>query len=1200
MVWRCRYCGRDDFLTQRGWSQHLNNNVVCARRRAADLSHERTNNRDDSDLSSLDDDSLAQGNQEDESSSGYSPAEDDYPNMLRTNSSASSDDFEETEPVAAETRQELFRMVNEMRQFGRNIGLHNNDIDEGEDGINQDEDDYFAPSDDSVDPQPLDQREVNQRQQNVDGLWDDFWPLGLSSSEEEAKSEEEDDGEQPVNSKLMEEWDAFTNPRRFVAPLQPKEVSGVRLLHALREKKAPLAAYEKIFSWHLKENGFINEFNTLKDAAKKDIFMGRNALLDRLAPRHNLEGKEPMVKKIRLPSSKEVVEIPYHRFEDCLMQLLTDPRIKDDDYAFFNNDPMEPPPPDLDYVSNTNTADAHTDSHERLVDGEEGKQLMGVIWYLDSAVTGHFAALPVLVLKFSLSIFTRQARQKEHCWAKLAYLPEVQKNEGRAKKLLAESHHMEARDVEIFQGEGEDTDNEDDSQGSVADDDSSADNFPPIKAQDFHSMLDAVLESYLEVEKSGFMWKHFYRGRQFPPIQYVVRTSYVKVDTDEADVLCGKFKSRGRNVKHVCRNCHCPMDEADNILRTYRCKTQTEIEKLVNNNEVERLRAMSQHCMKNAWHKVRFLQAKNRPKRGIHGGSPCEKLHQFDLGVLPTTRTEFFEQVGESSEVAKDIDGLAIVYGMKLQHQSDRTMPSTNFGKGIKEGKLMARQYKGVLLILGSVLRSTMGRKLLSPKKNFKTAEERADWLMLVETLLQWDAYLGEPKMLRKHVKRLRRKHKIIMYLLLKVVKRKKGMGLKTNKFHAILHMMDDILLYGVPMEMDTGANESHHKASKRAARTTQRNRRTFNLQVARRLFQDLVIDLAIEEIENGIGNWEYYGRYDPYGSFDSSSSSSDFPRQDDSIDSQVSKPMAEAVAPSPELESDQDGQETDLTLPDVDQMPPNVDQTSASGSSDDLEIITDGARIRVYREPNGEEAFDFLSRSKTADKAKLDNELISFLIGLQDELVDCLDHNELQVYTRHKRGQDIWRAHPNFRGTGPWNDWVMVDWAGYGVRPAHVKCFVVLSGEDIDQQRVEYGGILVKEGTHAVVESAEYLEDSDYFDEKELGSTRKMSRKKISAWKDKKRTEGKVERIHSELFVPIKKEVGLIEDQEVKERIYYLADTEAFVDTCTVVPDIGGPPNMYFFVRPRSQWSNLFTEWLEQPHKYDEKLDELDPELTD
>ena len=83
------------------------------------------------------------------------------PHVLRTNSSSSSDNFEETEPVAVESRQELCRMVNEMTQCGRSIGLHNNDVDKGEDDICRDEDDYFTPSDDSVDPQPLDQREVN-------------------------------------------------------------------------------------------------------------------------------------------------------------------------------------------------------------------------------------------------------------------------------------------------------------------------------------------------------------------------------------------------------------------------------------------------------------------------------------------------------------------------------------------------------------------------------------------------------------------------------------------------------------------------------------------------------------------------------------------------------------------------------------------------------------------------------------------------------------------------------------------------------------------------------------------------------------------------------------------------------------------------------------------------------------------------------
>ena len=41
--------------------------------------------RDNLDLSSLDDDSLAQGNQEDESSFGYSSAEDDHPTTCVAN-----------------------------------------------------------------------------------------------------------------------------------------------------------------------------------------------------------------------------------------------------------------------------------------------------------------------------------------------------------------------------------------------------------------------------------------------------------------------------------------------------------------------------------------------------------------------------------------------------------------------------------------------------------------------------------------------------------------------------------------------------------------------------------------------------------------------------------------------------------------------------------------------------------------------------------------------------------------------------------------------------------------------------------------------------------------------------------------------------------------------------------------------------------
>ena len=71
-----------------------------------------------------------------------------------------------------------------------------------------------------------------------------------------------------------------------------------------------------------------------------------------------------------------------------------------------------------------------------------------------------------------------------------------------------------------------------------------------------------------------------------------------------------------------------------------------------------------------------------------------------------------------------------------------------------------------------------------------------------------------------------------------KVAERSTGMGLNIMKFHAITHLMDDILAFGVPLEFDTAANESHHKPAKHAARLTQRNEDTFQWQVAQRMFE--------------------------------------------------------------------------------------------------------------------------------------------------------------------------------------------------------------------------------------------------------------------------------------------------------------------------------------------------------------------------
>ena len=58
-------------------------------------------------------------------------------------------------------------------------------------------------------------------------------------------------------------------------------------------------------------------------------------------------------------------------------------------------------------------------------------------------------------------------------------------------------------------------------------------------------------------------------------------------------------------------------------------------------------------------------------------------------------------------------------------------------------------------------------------------------------------------------------------------------MGFKVQKFHGFVHVPGDILKLGVPLESDTGNNESGHKGTKTAVKLIKQNEETFDEQVA-------------------------------------------------------------------------------------------------------------------------------------------------------------------------------------------------------------------------------------------------------------------------------------------------------------------------------------------------------------------------------
>jgi hypothetical protein len=118
----------------------------------------------------------------------------------------------------------------------------------------------------------------------------------------------------------------------------------------------------------------------------------------------------------------------------------------------------------------------------------------------------------------------------------------------------------------------------------------------------------------------------------------------------------------------LCRYCECPTADWDNPHADYALNTKSKISRLIANKNDEALQQLSQHQLNNCMYDLRFG---SHNKQGIHGACPVEMLHALLLGLFKYTRDCFFEQIGETSQVADQINAHAQQYGELMSRQSD-------------------------------------------------------------------------------------------------------------------------------------------------------------------------------------------------------------------------------------------------------------------------------------------------------------------------------------------------------------------------------------------------------------------------------------------------------------------------------------------------------------------------------------------------
>ena len=758
----------------------------------------------------------------------------------------------------------------ERTNTGTGVGSHDNDdiMDELEAPANQVGGDNEMANDDA---NPMEDMEVE-----------------VEPGGEAAVHEDANDGGTPVagvpanlDSPPLEQFkDYIDRAKKDFIGLSPEMKASVELMYLMNTCGGSATLYNEIMKWHATYHS-------------QETVIGADQLHTKLIARYNLGPTLPRERLVSLPNSKEKTNLACHDAKAMLVDLLSDPRLCDDDYLFFENDPTAGIPAEFERVGDVNTGRAYRETYNQLIAPEpyteSGRRrvLLPLIFYIDGCQYGNFSHLNIEILKFTIGLFKGATREHDWAWRPLGYVRKRCKRNQTAKENIQKSSHVEAvsylkdathraKQFPQMDGPAPDFDwevyaikNGRQKKGKKK--------APRINAQDFHAMLNTIMASYKTIEEEGGLeWDLRYHAQTFPLV-LVPFIIFMKADSVEADKLCGAYGSKSKDVKSICRYCCIPTAQTAELFLdpAPRRKTQEYILDLVRkayNGEdeetreeaKEELKSISQHCLWNTLYQFRFGLHDNS---GIHGASPWEILHWIQLGMYKYDREALFLQTGETTKLSRDLDALAQTYGTFLGRQSDRTLDRVAFHDGIRTGKMQANEMKNVIILLAMALRSRAGRNLIldtarkAQRDYFPTEQQIKDWIELLESHLMFEEWLRKEEFSVEVLERAKTRLKDMLQFTKTVGQRSKGMGYNTANFHGTTHMPEIALNLCAFIYMNTGCNESHHRKDKASAKRTNKQMSTFDISHATKVVQRESVELAMEEINGTINKWDYYQR---------------------------------------------------------------------------------------------------------------------------------------------------------------------------------------------------------------------------------------------------------------------------------------------------------------------------------------------------
>ena len=585
-----------------------------------------------------------------------------------------------------------------------------------------------------------------------------------------------------------------------------------KLLKLLHDANAPHFLFQEIIEW-------VQEMHESRVPVEL-LTKTRSSLI------HQLENWMPHMQRCKphqvdvlLPTANnpQRVQITVFDFKTQLLSLLNDKFL----FENISNLDINPNDPFGKYrapnriLRTINSGHRYQLAYQNLIKDEKKEFLLPIIFACDETKVSSQGKTSCWPLLFTTTILNKKSRNLPIAWRPLGYIYDT--------SLLLSQNEEKRMGV-------------------------------PLKYKRLHKILDTILASYVACQNDDSLHHTtLHLGCESKMVNLKVPCFFIIGDMQGGDKMCCSAPVYMDKLNRLCRKCNVKGSESGDPFVQCQKIVSNRIRHLVESRNRVELQKLNQYCVKNAWFKVDFGGC---PYGIFSAACPVEPLHSLENGIIADCLKILYKKL--SCEDLAQLDVLARRLTLLPRQRysssgSDKSMPRLLWKDGITTlTDLPASSKVGIMFTIVVISLTSEGKeyftRVLGQVRVMNDMRECFQMLLCYWVWLKQDSFWN-----RKDKSEMNRATDAIRQMLSRVISlwpRETGQGWNLAKFHEQIHIPDDIYYNGSPRGSHSGPVEHNHiQMVKRPSQRTQKRRTTLDNQLARRLYENVLVNAAIEHM---------------------------------------------------------------------------------------------------------------------------------------------------------------------------------------------------------------------------------------------------------------------------------------------------------------------------------------------------------------